>query len=413
MAQLPNISAGQIITASHINLIKNGLYAWSADVDANDYALTELDRIQINAGTLPVSPTVGTIAIDSADSNKLKFWDGSAWQTSGGLSGTVAIANGGTGQTTAGAALAALLPTQSGNSGKVLKTDGTTATWQDDAGITGTVAISSGGTGQTSAGAALTALLPSQSGNNGKVLKSNGTSASWQDDLGLTGTVAISSGGTGQTTATAALNALLPSQSGNSGKVLKSDGTNATWQDDDNSGGGGGGGGVAGPYGSASLNFGSIDDGATAELTFTLAGAAVGDRVAPSWPSALDAGLVGMMFVSATNTITVRLLNLSGVAINPASMTFGAQAIQNSYLVGSASLNFSAIDDGATAELTFSITGAVVGDSVAPAWPAALDAGLLGMMRVSAADTITVRLLNLSGSQINPASMTFGAQVFQ
>ena len=43
----------------------------------------------------------------------------------------------------------------------------------------GPLPISSGGTGQTTAPAALTALLPSQSGNNGKILTTNGTSASW------------------------------------------------------------------------------------------------------------------------------------------------------------------------------------------------------------------------------------------
>jgi Pectate lyase superfamily protein len=42
---------------------------------------------------------------------------------------TVAIAGGGTGQTTANAALNALLPTQTSNSGKVLQTDGTNTSW--------------------------------------------------------------------------------------------------------------------------------------------------------------------------------------------------------------------------------------------------------------------------------------------
>lgn len=44
---------------------------------------------------------------------------------------------------------------------------------------TGTVAIADGGTGQTSANAALNALLPSQASANGKVLTSDGTDASW------------------------------------------------------------------------------------------------------------------------------------------------------------------------------------------------------------------------------------------
>jgi hypothetical protein len=43
--------------------------------------------------------------------------------------GITAIANGGTGQTTATAALAALLPSQAGNSGKALTTDGSLASW--------------------------------------------------------------------------------------------------------------------------------------------------------------------------------------------------------------------------------------------------------------------------------------------
>ena len=49
--------------------------------------------------------------------------------TVGNVSGTVAIANGGTGQTTANAAFNALAPSQTGNSGKYLTTDGTNTSW--------------------------------------------------------------------------------------------------------------------------------------------------------------------------------------------------------------------------------------------------------------------------------------------
>lgn len=45
------------------------------------------------------------------------------------VTGTLPVGNGGTGQTTANAALNALLPTQSGNSGKVLSTDATNTSW--------------------------------------------------------------------------------------------------------------------------------------------------------------------------------------------------------------------------------------------------------------------------------------------
>lgn len=49
--------------------------------------------------------------------------------TSTNVTGVVAIANGGTGQTTQQSALTALLPNQTGNSGRVLQTDGTNASW--------------------------------------------------------------------------------------------------------------------------------------------------------------------------------------------------------------------------------------------------------------------------------------------
>lgn len=68
------------------------------------------------------------------------------------MSGTLAVANGGTGQTTANAALNALLPSQTGNNGKILSTDGSNTSWISAASgsvtsVTGTAPIaSSGGT---------------------------------------------------------------------------------------------------------------------------------------------------------------------------------------------------------------------------------------------------------------------------
>jgi hypothetical protein len=58
------------------------------------------------------------------------------------VTGILPILNGGTGATTAAAALTAILPAQTGNANKVLRTDGTTATWQTVSG-TGTVTTAS------------------------------------------------------------------------------------------------------------------------------------------------------------------------------------------------------------------------------------------------------------------------------
>jgi hypothetical protein len=68
-------------------------------------------------------------------------------------------------------------------------------------GITGTLAIANGGTGQTTANAAFNALAPSQSGQNGRYLKSDGTNASWDaidiSTADITGVLASANGGTG------------------------------------------------------------------------------------------------------------------------------------------------------------------------------------------------------------------------
>lgn len=65
------------------------------------------------------------------------------------LAGTLAVANGGTGQTTASAAINALLPTQTSNSGKYLTTNGSAASWATVASGTGTVTSVATGTGLT------------------------------------------------------------------------------------------------------------------------------------------------------------------------------------------------------------------------------------------------------------------------
>lgn len=56
------------------------------------------------------------------------------------------------------------------------------------ANLSGTLSIAKGGTGQTTATAAINALLPSQTGNSGRFLTTNGTNTSWAV-ISATGTV--------------------------------------------------------------------------------------------------------------------------------------------------------------------------------------------------------------------------------
>ena len=87
-------------------------------------------------------PGLGTVAFQPWVDNtsnppvwRIRNSSNSAWITVGVLDanfqvgGITPIANGGTGATTATAALAALLPSQGGNTGKALITDGSAATW--------------------------------------------------------------------------------------------------------------------------------------------------------------------------------------------------------------------------------------------------------------------------------------------
>jgi hypothetical protein len=206
------------------------------------------------------------------------------------LAGTLAIANGGSGQTTAQTAINAFAGAVT--SGSYLRGNGTNVvmntiqvadvptlnqnTTGTAANVTGTVAIANGGTGQTTAGAAFNALSPITTtgdlilgngsnsatrlaiGANGYLLTSDGTTASWvaapsggvttfsAGKTGLTpstgttgaitlaGTLAIANGGTNSTaTATAGGSAygtgtaFAFTAAGTAGQVLTSAGASA------------------------------------------------------------------------------------------------------------------------------------------------------------------------------------------
>ena len=126
-----------------------------------------------SGGTLTAN--INTLLPDqSGKSGYVLTTDGSAtsWGTAGG-NGTVtsvALSGGTTGITV---------------SGSPITSSGTMT-------LAGTLAVTSGGTGATSASGALTNLLPSQSGQSGRFLTTNGTSTSWAS--AGTGTVTSVSG---------------------------------------------------------------------------------------------------------------------------------------------------------------------------------------------------------------------------
>jgi hypothetical protein len=91
----------------------------------------------------------------------------------GSLAGVAQINQGGTGQTTRAAALNALLPDQAGSTQYMLLTDGS---------------------GNVSWGAQPVAGLPSQTSNSGRLLTTNGTTASWSNAVTVSGSNATVGG---------------------------------------------------------------------------------------------------------------------------------------------------------------------------------------------------------------------------
>lgn len=77
----------------------------------------------------------------------------------------------------------------------------------------------------------------------------------------------------------------------------------------------------------AALDFGNILAAASADLTITVTGAAVGDNVLPGLPADPDASLAFDWIVTAANTVTVRAHNVGSIAVDQASKTFRATII--------------------------------------------------------------------------------------
>lgn len=139
--------------------------------------LSQLTTTQRNALT-----ALSGMEIYNTTTSQVEFYNGSAWTSSG--SGAITSLTGAITGTGPGATVTTLVATTNSTltTLSALSLPGSQVTGNisgNAANVTGTVAIANGGTGQTGATAAFNALAPSQTGNSGKFLTTNGTNTSW------------------------------------------------------------------------------------------------------------------------------------------------------------------------------------------------------------------------------------------
>jgi hypothetical protein len=196
-----------VATAGSTNL--NGITDWQIG-DWAVFSGTVWQKIDQTNLVTSVAGRTGAIVLTTADIGGLGTIATQAANnvsiTGGSITGItdLAIADGGTGASTAANARTnlglvigtdVLSPTGSAASLTSFPTfnQNTTGT---AANVTGTVAIANGGTGQTTANSAFNALAPSQASNSGKYLTTNGTDTSWATLSGVGTVTSVSGTGT-------------------------------------------------------------------------------------------------------------------------------------------------------------------------------------------------------------------------
>lgn len=154
-------------------------------IDADQNTITNIDNADIKAAA-----AIGHSKLADITAGSVLMGNGSNVPTATALSGDVTVNSSGVTAIGAGKVTNAMLATatSANTAGAVVARDGSgnfsagtiTASLSGNAtNVTGTVAIANGGTGQTTANAAINALLPSQATHTGKALTTNGTDTQW------------------------------------------------------------------------------------------------------------------------------------------------------------------------------------------------------------------------------------------
>ena len=355
--------------------------------------------INIMPGTLPTNPAAGDVSLDSGDANKLKVYDGGQWNTLVTMSNyvatftaqTVVTINGTTHRL--GTANLSVECYDSASPSALVEPDKIVV---DPVTYNVSIYFASAQTGSCN----IT--------GSGGVTSSGASGAGMASQLGDLGLVLTS-----PTVVTAGLNCSNATPCNTRLGTTVYSVTNSST--------------ITLSAGSGTLYLYVDSSGALAaghNLTLTCAGVCG----AVSGVTAFPVGSIPLFTWTATNGLWdtnggsdkrafLSTRSLGGgtgiVALDTGTQTVVAvdSAIVPTYLTVAAVLDFTSIPSGACTESTLSLPGASAGDSVAPGWPASLESGLIGMMRISGSNTVAVRVCNLSGTTVDPAAATFRATV--
>jgi hypothetical protein len=355
--------------------------------------------INLTAGTLPTNPAAGDLSVDSGDANKLKIYDGSQWNTLVTVSNYVATF---TAQT---------VVTINGTTHR-LGTANLNVECYDSASPSAQVEPDKVVVDPVTYNVSIY-FASAQTGSctitgSGGVTSSGASGAGMASQLGDLGLVLTS-----PTVLTAGLNCSITTpcntRLGNTVYTVTNGST------------------ITLSGGTGTLYLYVDPTGALAaghNLTLTCAGVCG----AVSGVTAFPVGSIPLFTWTATNGLWdtsggsdkrafLSTRSLGGgtgiVALDTGTQTVVAvdTSLVPTYLTVAAVIDFTSIASGACAESTLSLSGATAGDSVAPGWPAGLESGLIGMMRISGSNTVAVRVCNLSGTAVDPAAATFRATV--
>ena len=166
---IANGAAGYVTTIGLLNPANTGSFSVGDVLYLNPYSAGQIMNTIPPTG-YPVR--LGIVAYANTPNGAIYITKTNVYALASNIVGTVAIANGGTGQTTANAAFNALAPSQTSNSGKYLTSDGTNTAWAFPSLSTKTSAYTLTSTDSTILGnatsAAFTLTLPTAVGTTGK-----------------------------------------------------------------------------------------------------------------------------------------------------------------------------------------------------------------------------------------------------